>query len=342
MPNMPESMHNSKVVKIVSILLLFLVFICFRTGAQQSSSMTGIADMKWQLDYELLLRLANDSTYTYDIRELFHVADEKIQSTSEFILYPVALSEDYINGITSVSSVESSGPELYKTLWNALHSSINGGWVHFNNCLLYAFETGYLNLASPFMRRPVTKWKPRPVTETYIRTRNWKYYVPVDQKAARKEFEIRRKDNELGDITSIPRSIIEFFLSTSDRELQHMQQKGETKKIAQINLVKLMLGINYLGEPQILYIRSSVLNAIKNYSAAKLPTIIIFDRFNAAAVMNLDSEGYKIEAIAFRNAEALTAEDGEKKKQEIQKIIDDINEYNRNQFTKRLDGYYKP
>lgn len=116
----------------------------------------------------------------------------------------------------------------------------------------------------------------------------------------------------------------------------------ESKITAQIDLVKLMLGINYLGEPQILYIRSAVLNAIRNYSANKLPTVVVFDPFNAAAVMSLDQEGYKIDAIAFRNAESLTAAEAEEKRLKIQQIVDDINTYNQSQFMKRLEQYYHP
>jgi hypothetical protein len=121
-----------------------------------------------------------------------------------------------------------------------------------------------------------------------------------------------------------------------------MEKRNETKKTAQIDLVKIMLGINYLGEPQILYLRSSVLNAFKNYSANKLPSIIIFDAFKAAAVMSLDTEGYKIDAIAFLNSGSLMVSEADEKKLKMQAIIDDINTYNRNQFMKRLDSYYNP
>jgi len=58
--------------------------------------------------------------------------------------------------------------------------------------------------------------------------------------------------------------------------------------------------------------------------------------------MSLDLEGYKIDAIAFRNLESLTAREAEEKKIQIQKIIDDINFYNHNQFVKRLEQYYHP
>lgn len=310
--------------------------------SQQPLTLPPVAEIKWELDYSIYLKMADDSAYTFDIRGLFHIKDEKRQTTGEFVLYPVSLGEDYVNGITAMNNENEHDAHSFKTLWSALHEAVGGGWAHLNNCLLYALETQYLQLTAPLMKRPATKWKPDPVTESYLRTRRWKYYVPVNQKAARKEYEIRVKDNEHGDLKSIPDSFIELFMSTGNKEYKKLHKKKAFKKTAQIDLVKIMLGVKYLGEPQILYMRSAVLNAVKNYSANKLPAVVIFDRFNAAAVMSLDQGGYKIDAIAFRNAEALTAREADEKKLQIQKIIDDINVYNRNQFMQRLNRYYNP
>ncbi len=308
--------------------------------SQQPIALPVIAEMKWELDYGIYLKMANDSAYTFDIRSLFHVKDGESQMKGEYVLYPVGLGEDYVNGITAITGDNKTPAGPYKTLWSALYTAVGGGWIHFNNCLLYALETRHLQLTAPLMKRPSTNWKPDPVTDTYLRTRRWEYYVPVDQKAARKEYHLRKKNNELGDLKSIPDSFIDLFLSTGNAEYKKKQRNKESKITAQIDLVKLMLGINYLGEPQILYIRSAVLNAIKNYSANKLPTVVVFDPFNAAAVMSLDQEGYKIDAIAFRNAESLTAAEAEEKRLKIQQIVDDINVYNHNQFMKRLEQYY--
>jgi len=339
---MPALTHN--IVPGNRTFLVFLLLILFSdpSRSQQPITLPVIAEMKWELDYGIYLKMANDSAYTFDIRGLFHVKDEKSQTTGDYVLYPVSLGEDYVNGIAAFSNKESAPAGPYKTLWNALYAAVGGGWVHFNNCLLYALETRNLQLTAPLMKRPATSWEPDPVTETFLRTQHWEYYAPVDQKAAQKEYRIRRRNNELGDIKSIPASFIDLFLSTNNKEYKKLQQKKETKLSSQIDLVRLMLGVNYLGEPQILYIRSAVLNTIKNYSANKLPTIVVFDPFNAAVVMSLDLEGYKIDAIAFRNLESLTAREAEEKKIQIQKIIDDINAYNHNQFVKRLEQYYHP
>jgi hypothetical protein len=342
MLNMHALMPNTGPVKRTITVLLFLNLFYYPSRSQQPITLPVVAEMKWELDYGIYLKMANDSAYNFDIRGLFHVKDEKSRTTGEFILYPVNLGEDYVNGIATMNPEGAAPAGPYKTLWSALYAAVGGGWIHFNNCLLYALETRNLQLTTPLMKRTATSWKPDPVTETYLRTRHWEYYVPADQKAARKEYKIRKRNNQLGDINSIPDSFIKLFLTTSNREYKRLLKKKETKQTAQIDLVKLMLGVNYLGEAQILYIRSAVLNAIKNYTANKLPTVIVFDPFNAAAVMSLDQEGYRIDAIAFRNAEALTAREADEKRLKIQQIIDDINAYNRNQFMKRLEQYYHP
>jgi hypothetical protein len=342
MPNMPVSMYETKAVKFLFTAPLLLFFFCLHSLGQGPVKLPQVDEIKWELDYGIYLRMTNDSAYQYDIRELFHVKDERMQASGEFVLYPVNLGEEYIYGIAALNQGESVPDVPFRTLWAALHDAVGGGWEHFNNCLLYALETRYIDLAAPLMKRTATTWKPDPATETWRRTRHWEYYAPVDHAQAKKEYKIRKRNNELGDIRSIPAPFIDLFLHTGNHEYRAMKKNDETKKTAQIDLVKLMLGINYLAEPQISYLRGSVLNAFRNYSANKLPSIIIFDAFNAAAVMSLDIEGYKIDAIAFLNSGSLTAPEADEKKLKMQAIIGDINIYNRNQFMKRLDGYYRP
>jgi hypothetical protein len=333
---MPALTHRKKWLS----AFLFLLNSILHLTAQKPLSLPPVAEFKWSFDYDIYLKMANDSSYTFDIRTLFHIKEDKLVTKTDYILYPVNLGEEYVNGIAAQNNDSSTQTINFKTLWSALHSTVGGGWVHFNNCLLYALETNYLSLKAPLMKRPDTKWKPKPLTQTYLRTRKWDYYIPVKQKEAHKEYRIRQKNNELGDMKSIPQQFIDLFLSTTDNGYKKLQKKQEYKKLAQIDLVKIMLGANYLSEPQILYIRSAVLNAVKNYSANKLPAVVIFDRFDAAAIMTLSLDGYKIEAIAFRNANSLSATEAEERRQHIQQVIDEINTYNRNQFIKRLMNYY--
>jgi hypothetical protein len=186
-----------------------------------------------------------------------------------------------------------------------------------------------------------TKWKPKPVTDSYLRTKRWKYYTPVLRKEAVKEYELRKGRNELGDLKSIPPEFIELMRSTSDRDYRKLLDKGELNKAAKIDLVKLMMGTNFLGEVQINYIRNAVLQAVRNYAANKLPSILVFDEFDAAAVMTLAPEGYQIDAIAFKRSSELTEPEKQAKTSEMIKIIAKINSYNHHSFMKRLDNYYQ-
>lgn len=295
-----------------------------------------VAEMKWELDYEVYLSMSNDSNYTYDIRTLFHVTDAKeLDFVSEFIFYPVYPSEEFAQSLKQDTLQYKNA-----TLWSALHSRLGGGWVHFINCIAYALETRTLNLKEPIMKRPETNWKPKPVTESWKRTRKWEYYIPVSQKMAKKEFKLRMKEDKLGDIQNLPGEYIELFLATSDKQYQAMLNTGNFQDAAKIDLVKIMLGINYLGEEQISYLSTAVLNAITSYSSSKLPSVIIFDEYDAAAAMTLDANGYHIESIAFNRAAYLKPEEVEFRQEEILRILETINQYNRQAFEKRLGTYY--
>ncbi|MFO7657501.1 MAG: hypothetical protein R6W78_10570 [Bacteroidales bacterium] len=308
--------------------------------SQSEPKQLNISELKWELDYQIYLKLANDSAYSYDIRQLFHITKTDPGELSDYVYYPVNLGTDYISGL-SVKEQPAVPVTGHKTLWSALHSVLGGGWPHFTNCLLYSLETGQLSLTAPLMKRPVTKWKPRPVTESYRRTKGWDYYTPVSRKEVLQEYKIRQGRNELGNLSGIPAEYIEFALQTSDKEVSKMKEKGENNTVAKIELVKLLLGIHFLGEAQINYISAAVLNAVKNYSENKLPSVIIFDEFNAAAVMTLSTSGYKIDAIVFNESFGLTDSDKQSRTSEIAGIINKINEYNHNSFVNRLGNYYR-
>jgi len=48
-----------------------------------------VAEMSWALDYQIYLKLANDSNFVYDIREAFHVTNSDENITTDFVFYPV-------------------------------------------------------------------------------------------------------------------------------------------------------------------------------------------------------------------------------------------------------------
>lgn len=296
-----------------------------------------VAEMNWELDLEIYLKMANDSNYTFDIREVFHITDiNRTDFTSEFVFYPVNPGDDFVNDVVARSAEGSN----YKTLWSALNAKLGGGWIHFINCIAYALETHSLDLTEPIMKRPESNWKPDPVTETWARTRKWDYYIPVSQKNANKEFKLRVKNKEFGDLKNLPHSYIELFEGTSDKKYKQLEAAANSKEIAKIDLVKVMLGANYLGEEQINYLSNAVLNAVKSYSTTKLPSVLIFDEYEAAAAMSLNAEGYVLESVVFRSSAGLSVEERNSRKKEIIKILNTINSYNQEAFKKRLDTYY--
>lgn len=296
-----------------------------------------ITEMNWQLDYQIYLKLANDSNYTYDIREAFHVKDLNHEENPEFIFYPVNPGQEYIKELHShIPEIQS-----YNTLWSALHDKLGGGWIHFINCIAYSLETKKLDLTAPLMLRPESDWKPKPITESYKRTKNWDYYIPYSQKNAQKEYKKRLANNNPGDLSSLPEEYITLFLSTNQKDYINLWKKEEYKKIAKVDLVKVILGANYLGEAQITYVSNAVLESVLTYSSSMLPSILIFDEFDAAAAMSLNTNGYHIDQVVFKPGLNLSDIEQSSRIEEIKRIIEKINTYNNNSFKKRLGNYYK-
>lgn len=322
----------------IKFTFLISVFVYINIFSQSDFYFNKVAEIRWNSDYELFMKMLNDSNYVYDIRNLFHIPKSEICIEDDYIYYPVNLSNEYVSQVnTQNDSVKTD----YKTLFSALNHALGGGWLHFINCTLYSIETGQLSLTAPLMKRPESNWKPKPVTETYKRTKNWKFFIPTTQKESVKEFEYRVKHNDLAALNGIPEDFIKLCIKTSDKEYENLRKAGDKKKLAKIDLVKLMLGSNFLGPAQIIYIQSAVLNSVKNYSVNTLPTVLVFDEFEAAAVMSLNLDGYLLEAIVFKKAAEMTETDIEKKQSQIIAIIDNINKCNQNTFIKNLGNYYK-
>jgi|GEM_PF-189690 len=242
--------------------------------------------------------------------------------------------------IDSVVS-KSPSPKSNKTLWSALHQLIGGGWPHFINTMLYALEKGYLELEAPLMKRPDNRWKPDPVTESYRRTRKWDHYVPVNQRYAHREYQKRKAEGELGQIRDIPSRFISLFKETGNWKYKRLKKKGKTKKLARIDLVKLLLGSFYLGKPQIKYIKTMVLKAVNDYSKNRLPSVIIFDNFHAAVAMSLNEKGYRVDRVVFNDAGQISSSAKIERRRKIRAIVDNINQVNKKLFQERLKDHYK-
>ena len=313
----------------------FLIFI-FLPCLNIPELFSQVSEMKWELDYEIYMRMSNDSNFTYDVKDVFHVTDSKNEFSSEFVFYPVNPGQQYADELNKRKIDTTS----YSTLWSALHAKIGGGWVHFANCLAYAIETGTLNTREPIMKRPESKWKPNPATESYKRTKNWEYYIPLSQKNAQKEYKIRTKKGELGDLQNLPDEYITLMIETNQKEYEMFVSSGKNNLVARIDLVKLIMGANYLGEAQINYISNAVQSAIKGYAASKLPSVIIFDDLDAAAAMSLSTSGYSVESIVYKASANLSEKEIEENTSKINQIITNINDYNQKAFQRRLGNYY--
>ncbi len=321
-----------------TILLIVSIFaFCYTLQSQ------GIESMQWAKDFQIHITMANDSNYILDIKELHHTNVTDNQSKS-FTYLPTRLEKEFVQKLKQTeldtSLKDKNVEESYKTLWSALHSAIGGGWVHFVNCLLYSLEKGYLDIKAPLMKRPESNWKPRPMTESYKRTKKWEYYVPVNQKNAIKEYKIKKKNNELGHLNDIPQEFIDVFLNTSQKQYEQLDRIYKSRAKARIDLVKILVGANYLGEAQIKYIKSMVLKAMVAYSDDQLPSVIIFDNFNAAVAMSLNESGYQVDKIVFADERFISLETRMQRIDQIHLIVQQINEVNKQVFQQKLKSYY--
>ncbi|MDA3953164.1 MAG: hypothetical protein PF485_05930 [Bacteroidales bacterium] len=323
--------------KVIIICLSLLVN--FQFGYSQ-----GIEKMLWDKDFQIHITLANDSNYILDIKELHHteVAED---GSSSFTYLPTRLENDFVNKLKQTEVDTNSLDQVdflnsNKTLWSALHSSIGGGWVHFVNCLLYSLETAYLDIDAPLMKRPESKWKPRPKTESYKRTKKWEYYVPVDQKLAIREYKIKKTGNNLGYINDVPHEFINLFLSIKQSEYEQMNFNYRKRDKAKIDMIKILVGANYLGETQIKYIKSMVLKSMVDYAENQLPSVIIFDNFNAAVAMSLNETGYQVDKIVFADERFISLETRLERVNQINLIVNQINKVNKEVFQQKLKSYY--
>ena len=67
---------------------------------------------------------------------------------------------------------------------------------------------------------------------------------------------------------------------------------------------------------------------------------MVFDEYDAATVVSVDPEGYRLKSIAFSSLANLSEEQKKENREEIIKIVDNINTHNQNSFRKKLHNYY--
>lgn len=328
--------------------VVIMALITTNAFAQQGLQPT-IAAMRWGADYNLHVRLANDSDYVVDVRGLYHTGKDLFIDTTDnsATYYPVTLDREFVDYIKSKRiysddpKADSARQTSYKTLWSALNANLGGGYIHFINCMIYALESQNLRLTDPILMRPSTKWKPKPMTSTYKRTRKWTYYFPNTQQLAHKEYKVRKREGDLRDLQGVPQPFIDLFLATSQADYEKMLANRRMREVAQIDLVKLLLGAKYLGEDQIRYISSRVLIAVMKYNVNTMPSVIIFDDYNAAVALSLGVNGYKIEKIVYSDGEVVSGSELEGRTELIEALIKRINEANERVFRKKLQLYYQ-
>ena len=330
------------------------LFFCIALAATATAQRNEISSMKWGADFNIHITFSNDSTSILDVRGLYHSTSTMPQmavGSEEVTYYPVTLDPEFVGALKdkklesfdgdTAAALKFSDTVRAKTLWSALHGEIGGGYIHFINCLIYSLESKSLNLWSPFYRRPESNWKPNPMTESYRRTKNWKYYFPDNQKLAQKEYLTKQKNGELGDMQLLPKSFIDLFLGTNQKQYEQLIANGETNKVAIIDMIRLLVSANYLGLDQISLIQGAVSRSIMKYSMNSMPSVIIFDDFGAAVAMTLDHEGYKIDNVVFNQQETLSAEEIEQRMQLMQNVIRQVNSINKKLFERNLKNYYK-
>ena len=332
----------------------FISIFCIAVSATATAQRNEISSMRWGADFNIHITFSNDSTSILDVRGLYHSTSTMPQmavGSEEVTYYPVTLDPDFVDALKN-KRIENFGGDTAaamvfsdtvraKTLWSALHGEIGGGYIHFINCLIYSLESKSLNLWSPFYRRPESNWKPKPMTESYRRTKNWKYYFPDNQKLAQKEYLTKQKNGELGDMKLLPKSFIDLFLNTNQKQYEQLIANNETNKVAIIDMIRLLVSANYLGLDQISLIQGAVSRSIMKYSMNSLPSVIVFDDFGAAVAMTLDHEGYKIDNVVFNQQETLSDEEIEQRMQLMEGVIRQVNAINKKLFERNLKNYYK-
>ena len=323
-------------MKKISLALILALSVFAVTQAQPRPN--SIREMKWGMESTISLTMANDSVYVINVKDLFQT--DRTSNSDEATYFPVNLNRDYIEKFKSNAPSKDDESNL-TNIYRAVHSVTGGSFAHFMNLLMYSLQTYQLDLRAPEMVRPVTKWRPSPVTESYLRTRKWKFYVPLEYKNAKKEYEYRKANNKGEELEGIPMAFIRRSNKTSDKKYIQLLNMGFNDEVAEIDLVRLMMGSNFLGKEQIRFIRNSVLQAVTEYKIYELPSVIIFSNYKAAVAMSLDITGYKIEGVVFSDAAQIDQAEKDRRTAEIQKIVDNINAANQRAIEKKIKNLYK-
>jgi hypothetical protein len=329
-----DSLAKSGNMKRFDFTVLMVTLLCFSVSAQDI-----VKEMRWGVDNKIYLTMGNDSVIVLKENTLFHNADT-VANTTGFTFLPAGLSQSYVNSVSRTDSVTSDSISSKAiTLWSALHHNLGGGWPHFVNAILYALETKKLDLTAPILRRPKSSWKPENPSEAWLRTHEWEYYLPLDMKEAQREYNWRLSLKRNDDLSHLPEDYITEMLSTSRSGYKRLCKDENWAAVARIDLVKLFLGVNYLGTAQVKYIANRVQKAAVYYRPTRLPQVLILDPFNAAVILEMNTLGYTVKQIVFRDDNSNSTEN-EIRKQRIYELVASINLRNQKAFEQQLKQNY--
>lgn len=315
--------------------LLILLMVCEVAKSQQ-----GIKELRWGTDNKIYVTLPNDSIVALPENNLFH-SDDTIPSNTGYTFLPAGLDESFVHSVSTLSANGDSvatGKKL--TLWSALHQTLGGGWPHFTNAILYALETRQLDLTAAIMQRVKTQWKPENPSENWKRTHEWKYYIPMDMKEAQNEYKWRLENKKLDDVAQLPETYRKLLLETNNSEYEKIKSGNDKASAARIDLVKLFLAVNYLGDAQIKFIASRVQHAAVTYQPTKLPQVLVLDPFKAAVILEMGPQGYIAKKIVFQDVAEGEPDDANIRKERINTLLNAINQRNQKDFEQQLKAHY--
>ena len=262
-----------------------------------------IRSMSWGKDYKLRIGMSDDSTYVVDIKGLFHQPNglESASGAAKTTYLPVAFDPEFVRYLKSKPALVNAEDSV-----SYRKASNTALWS-----ALHAYiGGGYVHLINSLIYA--------------LEAGSVKLQSPL----------------MLGPRTEWRASpMTETYKRT--RKWSYYVPTGQKEARAQIDLVRLLLGAKYLGATQIGFISDGVRQAVGRYTASNLPSVILFDDFDAAVAMQLDSAGYRIDYIVFQNQQAIPAAEVARRKARINAIVDNINEANRMIFRQRLQSYYQ-
>ncbi|HEX3006371.1 MAG TPA: hypothetical protein VHO90_02015, partial [Bacteroidales bacterium] len=85
-------------MKKIFILALFCIRLMNVDG--QVATNPFVKEMKWGIDFQIHLTFSNDSSYSVDVKDLFHTRSSSDSISDEFVYYPVMLASEFVDQLS--------------------------------------------------------------------------------------------------------------------------------------------------------------------------------------------------------------------------------------------------